>query len=100
MDAYDNFPPDIRAAIAYADDNYSIEELYKAPEIRQMTREELLNFLWENADGFEIRYPYHVRVQYRKARAAPYRNNPFSDWDPRRYSLEVLYGRDPFGPLR
>lgn len=100
MNAYDHLPPDIRAAIAYADDQYSVEELFKDPYFNRMSHEELLSFLWENADGFEIRYPQHVRVQYRKARAASYRNHPFSGWDFGGDSVEVFHGRNPFGPIR
>lgn len=100
MEAYDRLRPEFRAAIAYADYRYSIEELYTAPEFRGMTHDKLLTFLWEHSDGFEIRYPYHVRVQYERARAASYRNNYGSDWDPRRYGMEVFNGRDSFGPLR
>lgn len=100
MEAYDRLRPEFRAAIAYADARYSIEELYTAPEFRGMTHDKLLTFLWEHSDGFEIRYPYHVRVQYERARAALYRNNYVSDWDPWGHGMEVRHGRYPFGPLR
>ena len=100
MNAYDHLPPDIRAAIAYADDQYSVEELFVDPRYSRMPYEELLQFLWESSDGFEIRYPYHVRIQYERTRAASYRNHYVSGWDLGRDSVEVLHGRDPFGPLR
>lgn len=100
MEAYDRLRPEFRAAIAYADARYSIEELYTAPDIRRMTHDELLAFLWEHSDGFEIRYPQYARVQYERARAASYRNHYGSDWDLGGDSVEILHGRYPFGPLR
>lgn len=100
MEAYDRLRPEFRAAIAYADARYSIEELYTAPDIRRMTHDEILTFLWEHSDGFEIRYPYRVRVQYERVRAASYRNNYVSDWDPWGHGMEVRHGRGPSGPLR
>lgn len=100
MEAYDRLRPEFRAAIAYADDRYSIEELYTAPEFRGMTYDKILTFLWEHSDGFEIRYPYHVRVQYERVRAASYRNNYGSDWDLGRDSVEIFHGRGPSGPVR
>lgn len=100
MEMFDRLPRVIREAIAYADNNYSIEEIFTDPNIILMSREELLIFLWEHSDGFEIRYPHHVRVQYERARTASYRNRYVSGWGLGRDSVEVLYGLDPFGPLR
>lgn len=100
MEAYDRLRPEFRAAIAYADDRYSIEELFTAPDIRRMTHDELLTFLWEHSDGFEIRYPYHVRIQYERARAASYRNHYGCDWVLRGDSVEIFHGRSPSGPVR
>lgn len=100
MEMFDRLPRCIREAIAYADDNYSIEEIYTSPFFRDFTREELLNFIWESSDGFEIRYPHHVRVQYARARAAFYRNRYERYGSGGCDSLEILHGSDPAGPIR
>ncbi len=100
MEMFDRLPRPIREAIAYADNNYSIEEIYTSPFFRDFSREELVNFIWENSDGFEIRYPNHVRVQYERARAASYRNRYERYRTERGFGLDILYGSDSPRPLR